>query len=295
MKYIAVLMILANSAISEAAKPKAAPKISDPVVVKMNNFVPAKEIKLSQVLMFLMKITGGSLMSMKPQDIEKAVEAAKTMYAQREILKDIAIKRGFEKDPKYKAIFAESAAETSLNLLSKVISDSFTEAEIKAGLPKFLANSRKLLQFKFKILKVDNQRVAELAIKSGANFDKLVVEKSVHPSAKRSDFPGLIGPMREDQVLMEFGPDFVETLRSEKFQQGTISDKVIRTRDGKFAVIKLESREFAKPLTLEEAKPLVVNYLTNEKLKAMVTNVLKSGKVEFFNNKGEKEAKPAAQ
>jgi peptidyl-prolyl cis-trans isomerase C len=93
-----------------------------------------------------------------------------------------------------------------------------------------------------------------------AGFAKLARENSEYPQTKALD-----GDMRflsEDELSKTYGPE-VFTAQAELTQVGQVLPKLVETKDG-FHVLKLQGRQVALNLTLEQVKPSIEATLQNE-------------------------------
>lgn len=280
---VAFLFCISSLAQGDVAKNKA---IKDPVVIKIKG--SKREIKTSEILAMLARLTGKNLGTLPPNELKKLIDIASKIIAKRYIMEDFASKKNYENNPKFKAIFETAKKEASIKALQADILDEIKEKDVNQAYPQFIKEKGRLLQFKFRIISVDDESVAKLIIQSlrnGFAFDKLAKEKSLHQSAKNEFAPGLVGPLREDKVLQEFGRDFFLAIASENFKQGSLSEKPLKLSNGKYAVIRLEERGKAPDLSVKEAEFGIKFWLLEKKIAKIVDDAIKAGEVEFLEIK----------
>jgi len=268
-----------------AAAPAAANQVKDPVVLKMNG----KDVKLSEIWPMLVGLVGGNLGALSREQLMQAVDMAKKMYVMQEVLSAEAAKKGYDKDAKYTALFERAKLNTSIDILMRETGKSFSDAELRKAYPKF-ANSKALTDYKFSVIVVQDENTARsviAGINSGTKFEEIAKAKSVHRSADRTDKPGLVEFTREDYLVREFGQEIMKSLKT--MGSGDLTKSPIKTFDGRFAIIKFNSKRKSAPLSFDELKPMLMMNLTNEKFAKMVETFIKSGKVKFFALDGKEE------
>ena len=290
MKYLLLFMLFTsladlNAAPAKPAAAQAQAPIQDPVVLKMHD----KDVKLSQILPMLIGLVGGNLNSLSKEQLTRAIDMAKKMYVMQEILSEEAAKQGYEKNPKYAPLYERAKLNTSIDILMRETGAKFSESELKKAYPKF-ANSRQLTDYKFSIILVNEEATAKsivAGLTSGSKFEDIAKAKSVHRSADRQDYPGLIEFSREDNIGREFGSEVVKTLKG--MSVGDLTKTALHTADGKFAIIRFGGKRKSAPLSFDELKPMIAMNLTNEKFVKIIENAIKSGKVQFFGLDGKPE------
>ncbi len=290
MKYLLFTMCFwsvfcANVEAAPAAAPVPAQNVPDPVVLKMSG----KDIKLSQILPMLIGLVGGNLNSLSKEQLTRAIDMAKKMYVMQEILSAEAAKKGYDKDPKFAALYERAKLNTSIDILMRETGKTFSDSELKKAYPKASAE-RQLIDYKFSLIVVNDEATAKsvvAGVSSGSKFEDIAKAKSTHRSADRQDKPGLVEFAREDYIAREFGQDFVRILKGMSI--GDLTKAAVRMPDGRFAIARLVAKRKSAPLSFEELKPTLMMQLTNEKFIKLIEAAIKAGKVQFFGLDGKQE------
>lgn len=265
----------------DQAKPN--PKPKDPVVIFLNG----KNIKLSEIMPYLVNLTGGNFSGMGKEQLTNAIDMARKMYVMQVLLEQEAAKKDYEKDAKHKSAFDKAKKSTAINIYMQELGKTFSDAKIKEEYNKY-AGSSKLSDYSFKLIVVQDENTAKLiksSLDNGVDFGKLAKEKSMHGSADRESNPGLIDFIREDYISRAFGGDFIKGIASMR----TNEVKVLRLPDGKYSIIKFVNKRRSAPLSLNEVKPRLIMDLTNAKLIAMTDAMLTTGNIAFYSLDGKKE------
>jgi len=286
MKKLILIGLLGSSIFAKAEETM--PK--DPVVAEIKGN-PGKKFKLSDVYRLLIAIMGENAAKLPPEQLQKAISAGKKMLVQQELLSGIASKQGYAENAKYAKEFAESNKRTSVAIFNKVTMDSFSKDELKNKyFPLFLEKARKLMNLNFKLIVVREKKVAEgilRAVKSGTSFESLLVQKSIHTSAKSDFSPGEI-KNREDAIARELGPEVTKNLLA--MDVGSVSEEVIQTPAGDFAIVKLIARSAAPAIKFEEVEREVREFAARTLIQDKIKQEEKVSKIEYFTLEGKPEA-----
>lgn len=292
MKYL-LLALFSMVAISEnvnaapAVTPSVAakPQVKDPIVIVMGK----RNVKLSEVMPMLLSLVGGNINNLSKEEILRAITLAKQMFVMQEILSTEALKKNYDANPKFKAAFEKAKRNTATSIYIKEVENTFKDEELKKLYPEFVAKQPKMKEYSFRMIvvkKADEAKMITTALSSGANFSKLATEKSTHASADRGgDQAGLIPFAREDMIARAFGPQFVSTLSS--LGKGEV--KMVQLPNKEYAIIKLEGKREAAPISLADAMPQLRMTAANNKLLKMVEDKMKSGEIGFYGMDGKKE------
>lgn len=190
-------------------------------------------------------------------------------------------KDGMDKDPDVKRALKDIEQQLVVKAwMAKKLRAEVTDAAIKQGYDKFLAEFKPVEEVRARHILVDNEDAAKAIIadlKKGADFTELAKTKSKDPSAKQN--AGDLGYFTKDEMV----PQFAEAAFAMK--PGELSSAPVKSQFG-WHIIKVEDRRMASPPTFEQAQPVIREKLAEETAERLVNDMRAKAKIKRFDMEG---------
>ena len=199
-----------------------------------------------------------------------------------------ARRRGLDKDEATQRRL-EAVRERILGdiLVEQVVSGAVSDQAIQRLYAEQQRRAQSSEELRVRLILSQTKAQAEAVIGvlgQGAVFEAVAAQRSTDPATKYSG--GDLGYSTLDVL-----PDsFAEALR------GQATGKVIGPVEAPngWAILRIEDRRQEAPPTLDQARPLIVRYLTYEGVRQLLEQLRGKAKVDVFLNPAQKSAPPAA-
>lgn len=190
-------------------------------------------------------------------------------------------KEGVDKDAEVKKALKDIEQQLVVKAwMGKKLKAEVTDAAVKQGYDKFLAEFKPVEEVRARHILVENEDAAKAIIaelNKGADFTETAKAKSKDPSAKQNG--GDLGYFTKDEMV----PQFAEAAFA--MQPGQLSAAPVKSQFG-WHVIKVEDRRMASPPTFEQAQPVIREKLAEETAERLVTDMRTKAKVKRFDLEG---------
>ena len=198
-----------------------------------------------------------------------------------------ARRRGLDKDEATQRRL-EAVRERILGdiLVEQVVSGAVSDQAIQRLYEEQQRRAQSSEELRVRLILSQTKAQAEAVIGvlgQGAAFEAVAAQRSTDPATKYSG--GDLGYSTLDVL-----PDsFAEALRGQA--TGQVIGPVEAPNGG--AVLRIEDRRQEAPPTLDQARPLIVRYLTYEGVRQLLEQLRGKAKVDVFLNPAQKSAQPA--
>lgn len=199
-----------------------------------------------------------------------------------EVLAREAVKRGMAEDPEaleaWKRVMVQKLIRQEIDEKPVKVSDAEIAAYYEKRKSDFVKPSMTRLSHVF--VKKPNKAKAEEALEKAkkmtpldyASFGTLARETS--EEQRTAPIEGDMRFLSDEELSTQYGPELVEPAKS-LTQVGQVYDTLIETKDG-WHVLKLQGRQVALNLSLEQVKQSIESTLSNESRQARYRQFLKS-------------------
>ena len=207
---------------------------------------------------------------------EQFYPQAVTIWANGKALQDAAKASGVEKSDEYK----QQLEAIKADLLSKIfikqeVEKKISENDVKNFYNQYKKDFKSQKEVKARHILVDNEDTAEdiiSKIKKGDNFDELAQKYSKEKNPN-------LGYFTKEMMVKEFGDAVF------KMKKGEYNKKPIKTQFGYHVVIVDDVRD-TKPVSFKDAEPQIRARLAQEKLPALLNDVVAKAKIEKYQLDG---------
>lgn len=207
-----------------------------------------------------------------------------------ELLAQEAVKRGLQNDPEV----VEAARRVMVQqLLKKELEEGtggVTDAQVAAWYESHKSDYVKPAMTRLAHIAFDkaNRAKAEAVLEQAralqpldaAAFGKLARENS--EDARTKELEGDLRFLSDDELTAQYGPELT-AVAAKLVKVGDLAEGLVETAKG-LHVVKLQGRQLALNLSLEQAKPSIQQLLSNEskqeRFRALVDRLKKEGKLE---------------
>jgi peptidyl-prolyl cis-trans isomerase C len=199
-----------------------------------------------------------------------------------------AKRRGLDKSPVAQRRLA-AAKERILGdmLVEKVVDDNIDEDKVQALYNEQLRLAKQSEEIRARLILVKTQpeavAIANL-LQTGASFEALAMERSIDQTTRFNG--GDLGYFTTDVM-----PENYATALKDKKAGDTVGP--FQT-DGGWAILRVEDRREEQPLSLEQARPQILRFLTYDQVRQLLSKLRTQSKVQMLI-KGEALAAPGSR
>ncbi|HWE47625.1 MAG TPA: peptidylprolyl isomerase [Caulobacteraceae bacterium] len=198
-----------------------------------------------------------------------------------------ARRRGLDKSPLAQRRLA-AAKERILGdmLVEKTVDDNIDEDKVQALYNEQLRLAKQSEEIRARLILVKSQQEAQAIanlLQTGASFEALAMERSIDQTTRFNG--GDLGYFTTD-VMPE---NYAAALKSAKAGE-TVGP--FQT-DGGWAILRVEDRREEQPLSLEQARPQILRFLTYDQVRQLLSKLRAQSKVQILI-KGDSLAAPGA-
>lgn len=274
---LAIALLLTGPVWAQAAKPAA----KDPVIARVNGF----DIHRSDI-----EDAARSLPpQMRQQPPNKLYSAILDQMVATTLVAQAARHAKVEDEPDVKRQLLLMQDQLIAQVyVHRLVQKNITEAKLKAAYDKYLKSAppREEVSARHILLSSEADAKAVIAqLEKGADFAALAKEKTTDPAGKASG--GELGWFTKDQMVPEFAD------AAFKLKKGEFTKTPVKTQFG-WHVIKVEDRRVAKPPSLDELRPQLLDQLAHEVIGQKLRELKTAAKIEIFNPDGSKMGAPPA-
>ncbi len=213
----------------------------------------------------------------RPLRDQKAVEL---------ILETAKSKENLSSDPEVLKMMKEAQKAIEMQVfLGREVQKRITDDKLKVIYAEVLKKVKNQKEMEVSIILTGNEGEANIVLaelNTGKDFSEVAQKHSIEPNTKKQG--GRVGFLIEGAISEVLGPDVAQSLKVLK--DGVHSKKVIKTKDGKFLIVRRGSSRAAVVPQFEELKPQLVSMYSQKGLIEYIDEIKKTLGAKVFTMDG---------
>lgn len=268
---LALIAVLAAAGCDRSATSERPPEAGDRAVAKVGDHtIWTSDVKREAV-------TQGLISEGEPLDASSSMfQQVLDSLVDERLLAAESLKRKLDQDPVAQRRLAAARERILADLLvEKAVEKASNENAIRGLYQEQLKLTRQVEQFKVRQIVTNTQAEGEAVrrlLQSGASFDALAMERSIDTATRFSG--GLLDYFNLDLMPEAYGT----ALKDAKAGQVV---GPFRAEAG-FVVLKVEDRRLEPPISLEDARPQIVRFLSYDEVRELLETLRKGARVRML-------------